>query len=93
MIPESTRRWLFEDKDIRAMPHRIYSKACPRCPSMHGDDPESADMRTWPRDLQLGMLFVCAWRQKKLCKGYCDKGGFVEADVLDFKRRYLGDNE
>lgn len=89
MIPENERAGFFSDDCIRKKPHQIYAKPCPKCPSMYGDDPESADIRTWDRDLQLGLLFVCAWRQRKLCKGLCDKGGFTEEEVLDFKSRYL----
>lgn len=79
----------FTRDDIKRRPTSIYKKPCGRCPSMHGDDPESAEIRTWPRDLQLGLLFVCAWRQKKLCTGLCLKGGFTEPEIVAFRDEIL----
>jgi len=81
----------FNKEDVISMPAEIYKRPCAHCPSMLGGDPESDDIRTWDRDLQLGLLFVCAWRKKKLCHGLCKAGGFTKADVIDFKKRMLDD--
>lgn len=51
----------------------IHTTRCANCPSQFVDDPEVAELQHAPRDQQLASVFRCAWRNEKLCKGYCDR--------------------
>jgi hypothetical protein len=73
---EMTMRWQPPCKQIHTSP-------CKHCPSAHSEpDPECLDIKeSYPREAQRDTLFRCAWRPEKLCKGYCDFLGFMEADL------------
>ena len=71
----------------RKYPNRhkeIHKGCCKHCPSNNfPDDPESEDIKTLPKEfIAKEYLFVCAWRNSKLCKGNCDNMG-INQDFLD----------
>lgn len=60
---------------------KIYKTVCTQCPSAYYPaDPECEQIMKYPKEEQLKTVFNCAWRQNKLCKGYCDLMGISEAD-------------
>lgn len=69
-------------EEDRKYPNRhrvIHKECCKRCPSdyarRHGiEDGESKDLKDGMTKEQLAkeVVFVCAWRTSKLCKGICD---------------------
>jgi len=77
----------FEDLN-RRYPDRhkqIHKICCKQCPSDgKGEDPMSADIKaTVPKEhIAREYLFVCAWRESKLCKGYCDYND-IDQEYLD----------
>lgn len=65
--------------------HRqIHKKSCKNCPSERGDDPETRDIKEHcsKEFIAREYLFVCAWRNSKLCKGNCDYMG-INQEYLD----------
>ena len=61
---------------------RAHSVPCKNCPSANfGDDPETADIKTWPREEQVKTAFPCGWNPKRFCKGYCDSLKITEVDL------------
>jgi len=76
----------FEDLD-RRYPDRhkqIHKTCCKQCPSTKGEDEESVDIKaSVPKEhIAREYLFVCAWRESKLCKGYCDYND-IDQEYLD----------
>lgn len=81
----------FSDLD-RKYPDRhkqIHKGCCKNCPSdidnKKGiEDPESRDIKENYSKEQIAreMLFVCAWRNSKLCKGLCDYMG-IDQEFLN----------
>ena len=66
--------------------HKVSCKHCPsECYKRNGMvDPESEDIKLLPKEvIAKEYLFVCAWRNSKLCKGNCD---YMEID-----QQYLND--
>lgn len=64
----------------------IYKRPCGPCPTARGDDPEIIQMREWYRTGQITaqeMVFRCAWRRKKICRGIADFAGITEADLQE----------
>lgn len=62
--------------------HGIHSSPCSHCPSIISpNDPESQDIREWPKEERIKTAFACAWRLNKHCKGYCDMMGITEGDL------------
>jgi len=61
----------------------IHKSPCKHCPShinkINGAiDPESSEIKTYSKEIIVKeFLFVCAWRNSKLCKGLCD---YMEID-------------
>lgn len=56
----------------------VWKTYCNKCPSRyaktHGiNDPEAEMIRNSGFEIRRRMLFVCAWRQKKTCKGIYEK--------------------
>jgi hypothetical protein len=71
----------------RKYPNRhkqIHKECCKQCPSAMGDDPETRDIKeTCSKDFIVSeYLFVCAWRNSKLCKGNCDYNE-IDQEYLD----------
>jgi len=73
----------FEDR------HKIIHKTpCKQCPSERDKkaefkDPETEDIKLLPKEvIAKEYLFVCAWRNSKLCKGLCDEMG-IDQKYLD----------
>ena len=65
--------------------HKIIHKGCCKpCPSNQNvTDPECEDIKTLPKEeIAREYLFVCAWRNSKLCKGNCDNMG-IDQEFLD----------
>jgi hypothetical protein len=61
---------------------RMHKRPCKNCPSAHyPDDPESADIKTWPPALRVRTIFACGWSPVRYCRGYCDEMGVNAADV------------
>ncbi len=63
----------------------IHKGCCKHCPSNNNAkegiiDPESEDIKSsFPKEtIAKEILFVCAWRPNKLCKGICDYYGIDE---------------
>lgn len=69
--------------EIRPRPRAIHTSPCVNCPSAHfPPDPECVDIKEHcDRATQLDSVFTCAWREGKLCKGYCDYLNITEADL------------
>jgi hypothetical protein len=66
----------------RAEP-RAHDHPCKHCPSAHHpDDPESAEIKTWPHEERLKTAFPCGWNGRRYCKGYCDQMGLSDADLV-----------
>lgn len=65
---------------------KIHIESCENCPSAnHGPDPFSIDIKEhYSRKAQIDSAFPCAWRDEKLCKGYCD---FLDLNEVDFEER------
>lgn len=64
----------------------IHKHPCKHCPSMRGSDPEADEIKTYPKEIIVNeFLFVCAWRQSKLCKGNCDAMGITQEDINRLK--------
>jgi hypothetical protein len=70
--------------DLYPYRHRvIHKECCKHCPSKHGPDEETKDFMNAPKEyLAREVLFVCAWRESKLCKGLCDIYG-IDPAYLD----------
>lgn len=53
----------------------IHKKCCKYCPSNTNiSDPETEEYKKLPKDVLIKeYVFVCAWRQNKLCKGICNQ--------------------
>lgn len=67
-------------------PQGIHDAPCRHCPSAQGsNDPECAQILTWPHSARVETAFACAWRNTKHCKGYCDLMGITEQDLLNHK--------
>lgn len=62
-------------------PTEIHDSPCVHCPSTKGIDPETEDIKTWPKSQRMNTVFPCAWRNEKLCKGYCDSIGVTREDI------------
>jgi len=71
----------FRDFD-KKYPNRhkeIHKVCCKKCPSENNrkagrTDPETEDIKLYPKEIiAKEFLFVCAWRNSKLCKGLCDQ--------------------
>lgn len=66
----------------------IHKVCCKQCPSDHNTkngiiDPEDEEYRGAPKEyLAKEILFVCAWRPSKLCKGLCDNHE-IDQEFLD----------
>lgn len=76
---EIEKNKLFPNRHIE-----IHKACCKHCPSNNNrragiKDPETEDLKGLPKELiAKEYLFVCAWRNEKLCKGICDKFGIDE---------------
>lgn len=62
----------------RKYPNRhkeIHKVCCKNCPSSKSyKDPETESYKSLPKEvLAKEYVFVCAWRNSKLCKGICDE--------------------
>lgn len=77
----------FMKKQDQKYPNRhkeIHKGCCKYCPSNNNrkagiKDPETEDLKALPKELiAREYLFVCAWRNDKLCKGICDEFGIDE---------------
>ncbi len=81
--------WL--DEMNRLYPNRhneIHKVSCQHCPSAKGTDPESEEIKTYSKELIVKeFLFVCAWRESKLCKGLCDKMGIDEKFIEEVRNK------
>jgi len=71
----------------------IHKGCCKNCPSNFDKingiiDPECEEIKELPKDvIAKEFLFVCAWRNNKLCKGICD---FYEIDKTYLDNIYNG---
>lgn len=54
-------------------PKEVYAKPCKHCPSeWHPQDPEAEDLLNACVEGKISeedLLFVCAWRREKICRG------------------------
>lgn len=71
----------------RKYPNRrkqIHKHSCKHCPSEKGSDPETEDIKAHVSKEVIAKqyVFACAWRNSKLCKGYCDYNG-IDQEYLD----------
>ncbi len=70
----------------RRYPNRyrtIHKTACKNCPSVKGTDPENEDFKLLPKQVVAEkFLFVCGWRNSRLCKGLCDSHG-IDQEFLN----------
>lgn len=76
-----------EDKNKKLYPNRykeIHKVCCEECPSGEGmvNDPEVEDQLKLPKEERAKRVFLCGWRQSKLCKGFCNAMG-VDEDYLN----------
>tara|TARA_R110002167_G_scaffold229499_1_gene434765 strand:- start:15 stop:281 length:267 start_codon:yes stop_codon:yes gene_type:complete len=72
-----------EDKNHKLYPNRyneIHKVCCKLCPSGDGmrNDPEVEEQLKLPKEKRVKCVFLCGWRQSKLCKGFCDTMGLDE---------------
>jgi hypothetical protein len=83
--------WFAEQERLYPNAHKeIHKGCCKKCPSAMGTDPETEDIKTYPKELiAKKFAFVCAWRNSKLCKGFCDNMG-IDQQYLD--NLYKDDN-
>ena len=91
-----------EDLD-RMYPNRhkqIHKVCCKNCPSEQDriagvEDPESKDIKEgYSKEVIASeFLFVCAWRQSKLCKGLCDYMGIDQQFLNDLHQNDLPKND
>jgi len=62
----------------------IHKECCKHCPTENNrksgtTDPETEEIKLLPKKIiAKEFLFVCAWRNSKLCKGLCDHMGIDE---------------
>jgi len=77
--------WLKEQDRLYPNRHNeIHKSCCKHCPSTKGSDPETDEIKNYPKDLILKeFAFVCAWRPNKLCKGFCDVCGIDQKFVSE----------
>lgn len=76
--------------------NEIHKVACKRCPSVinkyHREnsdfiDYEFEDTKILPKEsIANDLAFVCAWRQSKLCKGFCDDFGIDEKYLKEIRK-------
>lgn len=81
----------YTEEQDRLYPDRhkqIHKVCCEKCPSDYCTkngiiDPEDEEYKGVPKEiLAKEMLFVCAWRPSKLCKGLCDNHR-IDQEFLD----------
>jgi hypothetical protein len=80
----------FKEMDVK-FPNRhkeIHKSCCKNCPSKQTrlkgiEDVESKEMKDSYNKAGLiqECLFVCAWRNNKLCKGICDYFDITQEDI------------
>ena len=62
---------------IAPKPKKIWKTPCKHCPSAYSPpDPEALDFEKAVKTGELSakeVVFACAWRPQKLCRGICDK--------------------
>ncbi len=79
-IDEANKKYPNRHKEI----HKV---CCKHCPTEHNrrnglKDPETEDLKSLPKEvIAKEYLFVCAWRESKLCKGVCDEFGIDEVFI------------
>lgn len=63
----------------------IWKNPCKKCPSAHyPPDPEALDMDQFYKNGEITLrqlIFPCAWRPQKFCKGICDRNGVTEEQI------------
>lgn len=90
MINEQSRMdRLYPDR--RRVIHKVPCKNCPSAIGMNRgeEDPESKEIK---EGFSKGMivnevLFVCAWRPSKLCKGLCDYMEVTQEDINNLSKK------
>ncbi len=75
-------------KKLGPRPTMIHSNYCKYCPSAFGpDDDESKMIASLPEGEKQKMVFRCAWRPNKLCKGVCEELDYNEDKHAELIRR------
>lgn len=82
LVEADNTRWPNRHKEV-------HKDNCDHCPSKYGQDNgivdfETEDYKGCPKDfLMKEVVFVCAWRPNKLCKGICDEFGINQGDFKE----------
>lgn len=81
-------KWLVEQERKYPDAHKkIHKHCCKQCPTNNIRITGEKDMevelyRKAPKEILIKeIIFTCAWRPSKLCKGICDEYGITQDDI------------
>lgn len=92
---EHIQEELDRDKMYPNRHKEIHKVCCKKCPSKYCSDNgivdlEDEEYKGAPKEfLMKEVLFLCAWRPSKLCKGLCDNHNINQQDLDNYHKNDL----